>query len=320
MPRPPRASPGSPLRDNGGVTYAVVVGEALVDLLEEGPVYRPMVGGGPLNVAGGLARLGARGACAGALGGDVLGGRIRSLLDEHGVGTAGCVTTTTRPTSLAVTSFRGAEPEFHFYGDPPSYAALAPDHLDLAAIAGATALYAGSIALLCEPSRSAARAAWALDGPLRTLDPNVRPTLTPDPAGLRSVIEEFACRADLVKLSEPDAKVLFDLDPAAAAAHLRGLGASAVVVTRGAHGALVATAHGVDELPAPPTEPVDTTGAGDAVMAGLLHGLLASGLPGRPDAWRELVEFALTVAAVVCERRGGATAMPTLAEVTARMR
>jgi fructokinase len=304
--------------ENGGVTYALVVGEALVDLLEEGPVYRPMVGGGPLNVAVGLARLGDRVEFAGALGGDVLGGRIRSFLEEHGVGTSGCVATP-RPTSLAVTSFRGAEPEFHFYGDPPSYAALAPEHLDRPTIAGATALYAGSIALLREPSRSAARAAWAVDGPLRTLDPNVRPTLTQNPAELQVVIEEFAARADLVKLSEPDATALFGLDPAAAAAHLRGLGASAVVVTRGAHGALVATAHGVDELPAPPTEPVDTTGAGDAVMAGLLHGLLASGVPGNQDGWRELVEFALTVAAVVCERRGGATAMPTLAEVTSRL-
>ena len=45
--------------------YAVVVGEALVDLFESecdgASVYRPMVGGAPLNVAAGIARLGISG-------------------------------------------------------------------------------------------------------------------------------------------------------------------------------------------------------------------------------------------------------------------
>jgi fructokinase len=298
------------------VTDALVIGEALVDLLEEGPVYRPVVGGGPLNVAVGLARLGGRVEFAGALSRDVLGGRIRTFLSEQGVGTAGCVATD-RPTSLAVTSFRGAEPEFHFYGDPPSYGAFAPDDLDRSAVAGASTLYCGSIALLCEPSRAAARAAWAVDGPLRTLDPNVRPSLTPDPASLRETVEELAATADLVKLSEPDARALFGADAGAAAAHLRGLGAAAVVVTRGPAGALVATVHGEVELEAPPVEAVDTTGAGDAVMAGLLH-RLAAGVPADLEGWGEAVASALTVAALCCERPGGAAAMPTLAEVLAR--
>ena len=182
-----------------------------------------------------------------------------------------------QPTSLAVTSFRGPEPEFHFYGQPPSYGQFAPAHLDPATVAGAATLYCGSIALLCDASRAAARRAWSEPGPLKTLDPNVRASLTPDPAGLRSTVEEFAATADLVKLSEPDARALFDADPADAATHLRSLGAAAVVVTRGAAGALLVTGSGEAEIAAPPTDAVDTTGAGDAVMAGLLHGLLITG-------------------------------------------
>jgi fructokinase len=315
----PLSAPDAPgKRQNCPVTYAVVVGEALVDLLEEGPVYRPMIGGGPLNVAVGLARLGDRVEFFGAVGRDVLGGRIRAFLTDAGVGTGGCVDVD-RPTSLTVTSFRGAEPEFHFYGQPPSFGEFAPAHLDPTTVAGAATLSCGSIALLRDASRAAARLAWAQPGPLKTLDPNVRNSLTPDPAELRSIVEEFAATADLVKLSEPDAHALFDADPTAAAAHLRSLGAAAVVVTRGAAGALVATAGGQVEVAAPPTDAVDTTGAGDAVMAGLLHGLLITGPPTDREDWQALVAFALTVASLCCERRGGATAMPTLPEVRARL-
>ena len=312
-----RANRGGAALQNGCVTYAVVVGEALIDLLEEGPVYWPMIGGGPLNVAVGLARLGDRVEFLGAVGRDVLGGRIRAFLADAGVGTGGCVDVD-QPTSLAVTSFRGPEPEFHFYGQPPSYGQFAPAHLDPATVAGAATLYCGSIALLCDASRAAARRAWSEPGPLKTLDPNVRASLTRiRPGSLHC--GGFAATADLVKLSEPDARALFDADPADAATHLRSLGAAAVVVTRGAAGALLVTGSGQAEIAAPPTDAVDTTGAGDAVMAGLLHGLLITGPPTDREDWQALVGFALTVASLCCERRGGATAMPTLAEVRARL-
>ena len=300
---------------------AVVVGEALVDLMETDfsgeRAYRPMVGGAPLNVAVGLARLGRPVEFVGSIGRDVLGQRIRAFLAATGVGTAGCVEVDA-PTSLAVTSFSGAEPDFHFYGEPPSYGLLSPTSLDLARIRAATILYCGSIALLCEPSLAAARLAWREPGPIKAFDPNVRLNLVRDRGALRTIVEEFAATADLVKLSEPDALALFDADPGAAAEHLRAVGAATVVVTRGAAGALVVTGTGRATVPAPAVRAVDTTGAGDAMMAGLLSGLL-DGVPDTLDGWVSRARFAVTVAGLVCERPGGATAMPTLAEVHARL-
>jgi pseudouridine kinase len=55
---------------------------------------------------------------------------------------------------------------------------------------------------------------------------------------------------------------------------LRERGAAAIVLTRGARGALVATAAGIVDVPAPPAVAVDVTGAGDALIAGTLFGLL----------------------------------------------
>lgn len=305
--------------------YAVVLGEALIDLAEaeqDGDViYRQAIGGGPLNVAVGTARLGGEVHFAGTLSTDVLGDRIAAFLGGVPVGLGG-VARVPVPTTLAVTTFEGAEPTFTFYGEPPSYAVLEPGQVDEKLVSGADVLYAGSIALLREPFRSAARKAWQTGGPLRVFDPNVRPTLLPGPdavAGLRTLVEEFFATADLVKLSSADAAVLYDgAGPAEAADRLLGLGAGAVVVTCGAQGAHVATADGSAMLPAPRVDAIDATGAGDSVMGALVSRLLAEGRPAGLDSWQRHVRFALAVAGLVCERRGGAVAMPTPEEVTAR--
>jgi fructokinase len=305
--------------------YAVVLGEALIDLQEaehDGDViYRQAIGGAPLNVAIGATRLGGEVQYAGSLSHDVLGDRIAAFLRSTGAG----MRATKRvqvPTTLAVTTFEGAEPTFTFYGEPPSYSLLAPGDIDAELVRGAAVLYAGSICLLRDPFRSAARKAWSTPGPLRVFDPNVRPTLLPDGAAvtkLKELVEEFFATADVVKLSAADAEVLYDgADPAAAAEHIRGLGAGAVVVTCGAKGAFVSAGDGSSMLPAPSVAAIDATGAGDSVMGALISRLLADGLPADLAGWQRNVRFALAVAGLVCERRGGAVAMPTNAELLER--
>jgi fructokinase len=305
--------------------YAVVLGEALVDLQEaeqDGEVtYRQAIGGAPLNVAVGATRLGGDVEYAGSLSHDVLGDRIAAFLRKTGVGMR-AVKRVPVPTTLAVTTFEGAEPTFTFYGEPPSYSLLAPADVDADLVGGAAVLYAGSICLLREPFRAAARKAWHTAGPLRVFDPNVRPTLLPDGAAvtkLVELVEEFFVTADLVKLSAADAEVLYDgAEPAEAAARIRGLGAGAVVVTRGSKGAYVSAGDGEAMLPAPAVAAIDATGAGDSVMGALIRRLLAGGLPTDLAGWQRDVTFALAVAGLVCERRGGAVAMPTHAELVDR--
>jgi fructokinase len=216
-----------------GVSYAVVLGEALIDLLDGecggDRVYRQVIGGAPLNVAVGVARLGEDVEFVGSVGDDKLGERIAGFLANAGVGTRNLIRVKA-PTTLAVAVFDGAEPEFRFYGDPPSYGAFGPGDLDEATVAGAGALYCGSIGLLSPNLRSAARRAWAVDGPLRVFDPNVRPSLLADRAALedqRALVEEFAATADLVKLSAADAQVLYEgASPVEAAQRLARVGAA----------------------------------------------------------------------------------------------
>ncbi|MEV4512001.1 PfkB family carbohydrate kinase [Dactylosporangium sp. NPDC049525] len=292
--------------------HAVVIGEALVDLLESGdPIaYHPAIGGAPLNVAVGIARLGSPGIVdfAGSVGDDPWAGRILDFLAASGVGTSGVVSVPGVATTLAVTTFRGIEPTFRFYGEPPSYGLLDASNVDVDLVAAAGLLYCGSMCLLSPPVLAAARKAWSTPGPVRVFDPNVRPVVGVDPA----VVAEFAATADLVKLSSADATALWGESPERAAARLLTLGAGAVVVTIGAEGALVAHGAATARVAAPNVAAIDATGAGDATMAGLSWGILEHGLPSDLAGWERLTRVAVHVAGLVCESRGGAVSMPTL--------
>ncbi|WP_027343403.1 carbohydrate kinase family protein [Hamadaea tsunoensis] len=304
---------------------AVVLGEALIDLLEQpGGDLRPAVGGAPLNVAVCLARLGTPARLATAVGTDAFGDRLLEFAASSGVDVSGCERVP-GPTPLAVATFAAAEPQFSFYGDPPAYA-----RLSAADVPPESVLYCGSIALLSTPFVDVARAAWRTEGVVRVLDPNLRPFLLGterERADCRALIEEFAATADLVKLSDADAELLYGrTSPSAAALRLRALGARNVVVTLGEGGAILArpdrgsrpsamAAHAIHPsdrvfgLPISPGPVSDTTGCGDSVTGALMHAL-AAGLADDDDAWIDALRYALRVAAWVAQRPGGATAMP----------
>jgi sugar/nucleoside kinase (ribokinase family) len=306
---------------------AVVLGEALIDLLEQPDgSLRPAAGGAPLNVAVGLARLGTPTQLVAGVGTDPFAASVRDLLSASGVSLAS-LTEVPGPSPLAVATFRGAEPSFSFYGS-----VLVPA-LDPAVVTAASVVYCGSIALLT-PFVEVARAAWAIEGPLRVFDPNLRPFLL-ESAGIdraRAMVEEFAASADLLKLSDADARLLYpELSPISAALRLRSCGARTVVVTLGAAGAVLlrpdrgarpsamaaSSIHSTDTVIGFPVHAgpvIDTTGCGDSVAAALMHSL-AQGLPDEDAAWISAVRFALRVASYVAARPGGAVAMPLLSDL-----
>lgn len=76
--------------------------------------------------------------------------------------------------------------------------------------------------------------------------------------------------------SDLDADVL--ADPFAAGRRIAGDLLEWVVITRGPRGAVAYDASGAVERGAPRVDPVDTTGAGDSFVAGLLHALASGGV------------------------------------------
>ena len=157
-------------------------------------------------------------------------------------------------------------------------------------------------------------------------DPNARPVLMGNAGPARERVERFVAAADVVKVSDEDLAWLApSSDPADVAQDWLALGPALVVVTRGGDGATGVCAAGRVDVPAPRIQVVDTVGAGDAFMAGLLDALARAGLLGaeRSEALHGISTEALTVAArraarvaaITCTRPGADP--PTRAELVA---
>jgi fructokinase len=132
-----------------------------------------------------------------------------------------------------------------------------------------------------------------------TFDPNVRPSLIADPGLARERIEHLIERSDIVKVSDEDLRWINPNHPPERTARAwLALGPATVVVTMGEHGSLAFCAAGEARVGARPVRVVDTVGAGDAFMVGLLDSLWEQGLlsGGQRAALRRIGLDALSAA------------------------
>jgi fructokinase len=112
-----------------------------------------------------------------------------------------------------------------------------------------------------------------------SLDPNIRPALLPGHEEVARRIERLVGLADVVKVSDQDFAWLSpDETVEGAAARWLQAGPAIIAITRGAEGSTAFARSGRLDVPATPTTVVDTVGAGDAYMAGLIAGLHREGL------------------------------------------
>lgn len=289
---------------------ALVIGEALIDIVErDGVALGEHVGGSPLNVAIGLGRLGRDVDFLTHIGRDDRGKRIVDYVEASGVQLVSGSTDAQRtPTALARLDAGGAA---NYVFDIEW--ALA----GTAEVAPPLVAHTGSIAAFLDPGCLATAALLDAYRPSATIsyDPNVRPALISDHEQARTRIERLVERADVVKASDED---LNWIDPNHATERVAetwlGLGPSIVAVTMGGQGAFAMCAAGTVRVPALPVEVVDTVGAGDAFMTGLIDALWSLDLLGAAkradlahislDDLQTVVRAAARVAALTVTRAG----------------
>ena len=304
------------------------LGEALIDRLGPlggDPACDPPVddrlGGAPANVACGLARLGTAVSFIGRVGVDAIGAQFQHLFIQRNVDTSALQLDPSRPTRIVlVRRSRDGERQFQgFAGDQGD--GFADQALQAVALPSAAQwLLVGTIPLASVQSAQALFDAVAQARsqaiPL-ALDVNWRPTfwdVAADPAAgptqaARSAIRPLLEQAALIKLAREEALWFFGGDdPSLISAELSQR--PDVVVTDGAAPVrwCIGGESGTQPALSPP-EVVDTTGAGDAFTAGLLHRWSAP-VPQR-------LRFAAACGALVCAGAGGIDPQPMEAQVDA---
>lgn len=306
------------------LTGAVLsLGEALIDLSESESaepqprvIYTPHPGGSSVNVAVGLSRLGHAVQFCGSFADDVLGRRIRDFLTAEGVLLDHSIIVSAN-TALALMTLHNAEPQYSFYASPASYGLLPPDQISREAVLSAPVVHAGSLGILERSTYQAIVEVFQTSQGLKTLDPNVRPSLVTDWDEYRDRIDRLIQLSSVVKFSLEDIEALYGNEPVELiVARVLGAGVSAVMITRAADGVEIWTATGRIVQPIPTGfAVVDTTGAGDSTMAATISWLVTNGIPKSLNEWSNLAAAAMKAAAITCTRPGGAVAMPTIREV-----
>lgn len=286
-----------------------VLGDAVVDLLPDGEGrLLQCPGGAPANVAVGVARLGGQSAFIGRVGDDPFGRFMSKTLADERVDVKFMRLDPVHRTSTVVVDLDDhGERSFTFMVRPS--ADLFLESADLPTFSAGEWLHVCSIALSAEPSRSAtfqAMAAIREAGGYVSFDPNIRPDLWQDENELRRCLDQALQSADVVKLSVEelafltgDVQVNVGLDTLMARCPAR-----LVLVTQGKEGVIAWHEGTVKHYPATPVQCVDTTGAGDAFVAGLLYGL-ADG-----QALPPVIALAQRCGALATTAKGAMTALP----------
>jgi fructokinase len=240
-----------------------------------GRLYVALPGGGPANVAVGLARLGVHAAFAGRFAKQGFGPWLREHLVANGVDVSPSVQAD-EPATLAVVSLDGAgRASYSFYGpETADWQWHAEELPRLSGVFGA--VHTGSLATTFEPAASVIERWLARLHEGRetvvSFDPNVRPALIADLAAYRSRIERLVASAHIVKASEEDIEVVYPgEDLANVVGRWVATGTALVAITSGERGATLFHVSGATAHCSPPAvQVVDTIGAGDAFSSGLL--------------------------------------------------
>ena len=297
-----------------------VTGDAVVDLIPEtDKTLLKCPGGAPANVAVAISRLLGKSSFFGRVGDDPFGTFMDVTLQNEGVNTERLVKDPEQRTSTVVVNLDDqGERSFTFMVKPSADQFMSVD--DIPEFKKNEWLHVCSISLANEPSRSstfeAIRHMKAAGGYI-SFDPNLRDEVWQDPSEIKSVVMKAVVLADVIKFSEEELDFLTDsTSMEQGLAKVAELNNTLILVTQGAKGVWRVFEKQGKLIAGRPVFPVDTTGAGDAFVGGLLAKL------SQHDEWKNqqvvdsAIQWANGCGALVTTQKGAMTALPTQEALT----
>ncbi|USD31437.1 MULTISPECIES: aminoimidazole riboside kinase [Vibrio] len=292
-----------------------VTGDAVVDLIPDSESsYLKCPGGAPANVAVAIARLGGDAAFIGRVGQDPLGRFMQQTLKQEQVDTQMMILDEAQRTSTVIVDLDDSgERSFTFMVKPSADQFL--ESSDLPTFTQDQWLHVCSIALANEPSRSSTLEAMRqikAAGGYVSFDPNLREEVWANPEELKPVVREAIALADVVKFSDDELLFLTGSDTLEQGVEaLKPFKNTLVLITQGAKGALVLFEKTQQLIASQAVSPVDTTGAGDAFVGGLLAKLSQYNDWQQLEVIKSAVKWANGCGALATTQKGAMTALPS---------
>lgn len=310
----------------------VCMGELLIDFVSmesgvsvgDASGFHKAPGGAPANVAVAVARLEQGSAFLGQVGNDPFGHFLTDVLRAEGVDVTGLRLTDAARTMLAFVALgEGGERSFQFYRHPSADMLMTPDDVARAVIDAGRIFHFGSITLISSPAREATLAAveYARDAnKLISYDPNLRLALWPDAETARTGMRKGLEYAHIVKISDDDMAFMLLEGESIETLFEQYSQLDLIFLTHGSEGsrAYVRGAGEVARKAGFAVASIDTTGAGDAFVAGSLVNIMAQLDAGKALAevdYDALLIFANACGALATLNRGGIPGLPTLTQV-----
>lgn len=293
-----------------------VTGDAVVDLIPDtDSTYLKCPGGAPANVAVAIARLGGQSAFFGRVGDDPFGGFLKQTLTEENVDNSLVKKDQNQRTSTVVVELDDSgERTFTFMVRPSADQFTQPE--DIPHFQPGEWLHICSIALANEPARSTTLLAMQRvkkAGGHVSFDPNLRHEVWANQDDIIPTVIKAIELSDVVKFSDDELFYLTNTNSIDKGLEsLEHLNLPLVIVTQGAKGALVVHEKRQTMITGKVVSPVDTTGAGDAFVGGLLTYLAKSKDWNKQDNIAQAVGWANGCGALATTQKGAMTALPTI--------
>ncbi len=304
---------------NGKPTLCM--GELLIDMIQtdEPMTFKAHPGGAPANVAVGISRLGGRSAFMGKVGQDNFGNFLDDTLKGNNVDTRGLKRG--GKTAVALVSLdENGERSFSFYEELANFT---EQDMELKIIDDCSIFHFGSISLINKSSSLATQKClrYAKSKEITiSYDPNLRLNLWGSPMSAREGIQVGMEHANILKISDEELEFLTgrrDAEKGMEKILEMGPHLKAAAVTLGEKGCYCYYNGQGEYIPTARVNVVDTTGAGDGFMAGLLYAVAGSGGIDNMD-WssiRNACRFGNAVGTLTTTNKGAITALPTMNEV-----
>jgi len=306
-----------------GKEFILVYGDAFIDYIANDVTntsFTKFLGGATINVAAGISRIGAPSALITITGDDETSEFVRTEIQQEGVNLDYAVLVPEkRASGVYVHLTENCERIFKDYIDETPDLQVTTQQLNEEAFKRASVFNCCSGTMFHPTALETTRMAVEMakkNGAIIAIDANIRPLRWSSEKYCRETVASFFQDANILKLTDEELFFLTETNSIEAGLEaLKPLNLPIVLVTVGANGAYAVLNGDVIHVPVEQVVPVDTTGAGDAFMAGVLRYVHYNGLPTTKESLFDCVAFGNKLGALAATKAGALTALPRYDEI-----